>query len=223
MHGLSLSEELRRRSLNVWSRLLEHPFVDELYRGVLPIEKFKFYAVQDYNYLMGLIRSLAIAASKGDHEAARTSLSHASFLATTEMENYRRLLVRLGIRIEDVIEAEPAPTNLAYVNFMIATCYTGSTLECLVSLLPCYWSYRDIALHNREKLEGNRNEIYREWASVYLSREYGEAVDEFRAEVDRLWRRYGGDLERLSQIFHTAARYEYLFWEMAYNMEEWIV
>ncbi len=216
-----LAERLKRDSLEAWRRLLEHPFVDELYRGVLPLEKFRFYAVQDYNYLIGLIRSLSIAASKGDFETLRTALAHASFLASTEMANYEKLLSRLGLTLEDVVRAEPAPTNVAYVNFMVSTCSLGTPLECLVSLLPCYWSYREIAVHNKDKLGDNRVGLYREWAQVYLSSDYAQAVEEFKEAIERLWRRDGGDYARLSRIFHTATRYEYMFWDMAYKMEKW--
>jgi len=218
---MELSDRLYMDSRDLWVRLLEHRFVDELYSGRLPLEKFKFYAIQDYNYLVGLIKALSIAGSRGDYETMRLALSHASFLATTEMENYRRLLERLGLDIGFVVRYEPAPTNVAYVNFMISTCYTGTVLECLVSLLPCYWSYRDIALHNRGKLDGNRVEIYRDWASVYLSDDYGGAVEEFKRGIDRLWENTGGDYDKLLYIFKTAVRYEYMFWEMAYNLEEW--
>lgn len=216
-----LGDSLKRDSARAWQKLLNHPFVDELYRGTLPIEKFRFYAIQDYNYLIGLIKALSIAASKGDFHTLRTALSHASFLASTEMANYEKLLARLGLTLEEVVRAEPAPTNTAYVNFMIATCSMGTPLECLVSLLPCYWSYREIAAHNKDKLKSNTVELYRDWASVYLSEDYAGAVEEFKEAIERLWRSEGGSYERLKRIFHTATRYEYMFWDMAYNMEKW--
>lgn len=217
-----LSEVLRESTGDIWSLLPRHPFVLALYKGTLPLERFKFYAVQDYNYLVGLIKSLSIAASKAnDLRISRLALAHASFLSSTEMENYEKLLKRLGLTLDQVLEAEPAPTNEAYVNFMIATCSTGTTLECLVALLPCYWSYREIAVTNRELLRYNKVEIYREWASVYLGADYGDAVEEYRRAVDRLWESEGGDLGRLKTIFRKATRYEYLFWDMAWNMEKW--
>ncbi|WP_062661980.1 thiaminase II [Aeropyrum camini] len=220
----SLSERLKRDNNDLWALLPQHPFVKALYSGDLPLDRFRFYAVQDYNYLVGLVKSLSLAASKSwDFDVARLALSHASFLASTEMENYEKLLGELGLSLSEVLREEPAPTNEAYVNFMIATCSTGTALECMVSLLPCYWSYRDIALANRELLENNGVDLYRRWASVYLSREYGDAVDEYRRAVDRLWEEEGGVYQRLNRIFRKAVRYEYMFWDMAWNMEKWPV
>ncbi|BAA79642.2 transcriptional activator TenA homolog [Aeropyrum pernix K1] len=219
-----LSDRLKRDNMDLWSLLPSHPFVKALYSGSLPLDKFRFYAVQDYNYLVGLVRSLSIAASKSwSFEVARLALSHASFLASTEMANYERLLGELGLSLSEVLREEPAPTNEAYVNFMIATCSTGTALECMVSLLPCYWSYREIAIANERLLRENSVDLYRRWASVYLSSEYGEAVEEYRRAVDRLWAEEGGVYSRLKRIFRKATRYEYMFWDMAWRMEKWPV
>ena len=221
---MKVSERLKADNIDVWSKLLDHVFVRELYGGSLPLEKFKFYAIQDYNYLVGLVRSLSLAASKlGPFEASRKALEHAHFLATTEMRNYEELLGELGLSLAEVLRAEPAPTNQAYVDFMVATCATGTLIECLVALLPCYWSYREIALHNRDRLEGNKVDIYVRWARVYLSDEYGAAVEEYRGLIDTLYESYGGSYESLKRIFRIATRYEYMFWSMAYNMERWPV
>ncbi|MCE4616417.1 MAG: thiaminase II [Aeropyrum sp.] len=219
-----LSERLKSDVMHVWRLLPSHPFVKALYSGDLPLDKFKFYAVQDYNYLVGLVRSLAIAASKaGSLKVARLALEHANFLASTEMANYERMLSKLGLSLEEVVREEPAPTNEAYVNFMIATCSLGTALECLVALLPCYWSYREIALENSRLLEYNNVELYREWASVYLSGDYGEAVEDYRRAVDRLWDEEPYNYSRVLNIFRRAARYEYMFWDMAWRMEKWPV
>ena len=46
-----ISARLRRDADAIWKGIIKHPFVVELYEGVLPIEKFRFYVLQDYNYL----------------------------------------------------------------------------------------------------------------------------------------------------------------------------
>uniref|UniRef100_A0A7J3ZJ55 Thiaminase II n=1 Tax=Fervidicoccus fontis TaxID=683846 RepID=A0A7J3ZJ55_9CREN len=217
--GERLSERLRRDADAIWQRIFSHPFVVELYTGRLPLEKFKFYVMQDYNYLIGMMRSLSLLASKADYDVAKIALEIAHADATIEMENYVKLLERLGLRLEDVVAIEPAPTNEAYMNFLIATCALGSPLECLVSILPCFWSYAEIAERHKSELERNPNALYVEWASVYLSKEYIELVERLRDTVDRLWT--GEGYERLKRIFLRSSKYEYMFWDMSYNMERW--
>ncbi len=216
-----LSNSLRREVEGLWGRLIEHPFVVELYRGSLGLDRFRFYVIQDYNFLLAGIRAFSLLASRADPETARLALEIAYGDATVELENYERILPRLGLSMGDVLRAEPAPTALAYTSFLVATCATGSPLECLVAHLPCYWSYLDIAEAHRSELESNPVDIYRQWASAYLTDEYRGLVERLKEAVDRLWERGGGDIGRLRWIFKTATRYEYLFWDMAYKMEGW--
>ncbi|HID09635.1 TPA: thiaminase II [Candidatus Micrarchaeota archaeon] len=217
---MRLAERLRRSADGVWKRILEHPFVVELYEGTLPIEKFKFYILQDYNYLVALIRALSIVASKAEFGVAREVLRLAYAEATTELEGYESLLSKLGYSVEDAVRTEPAPTNIAYANFMLATSSLGSEWEGLAAVLPCFWSYAEIAEVHRSRLERNPNRLYVEWASVYLSKEYREVVDKLVALIDRA---PDALYERLERVFITGSRYEYMFWDMAYNMERWPV
>lgn len=216
-----LSDRLRRDADSIWRRILEHPFVVELYAGRLPLEKFKFYVVQDYNYLVGMMRCFSLIASKADYDVARAALEIAHLDATVEMENYKKLLGKLGLKVEDVVSEEPAPTNEAYMNFLIATSALGTPLESLVSTLPCFWSYAEIAEVHKDKLKANPVELYVEWASVYLSKEYLGLVERLKGIVDSLWD--GRGYEKLRRIFITSSRYEYMFWDMSYRMERWHV
>jgi thiaminase/transcriptional activator TenA len=219
----SLSARLRGEAEHIWSRIMEHPFVVGLYDGSLDLERFRFYVIQDYNFLVESMRAFSLLASKADPETARLALEVAYGDATIEMDNYKRLLPQLGLTLEEVLKAEPAPTNIAYTSFLVATCATRGPLKCLVALLPCYWSYLEIAEHHRDKLASNPNALYKQWASAYLTSEYRGLVEKLRGRADALWKERGGDYGELRRIFLTASRYEYLFWDMAYKREEWPV
>ena len=216
---MQLTHMLRNDVSDIWNRIFSHPFVVELYSGDLPIEKFKFYAIQDYNYLVTMYKCLSLLASKSEPGDARILLEMAYIDASIEMDNYVKLLDSLGLRIDEVINMEPAPTNRAYMDFLISTCSLGTLLEGLVAILPCFWSYLEIAENNKSLLLRNKVKIYREWAEVYLSEEYKKVVNQLRRMIDRLWR--GEGYERYLRIFRLGSRYEYLFWDMAYNMEGW--
>lgn len=216
-----LTDVLRRDADCIWRRIFEHRFVLELYRGVLPLEKFKYYVIQDYSYLIGVLRAFSLVAAKADYETARFAVEIAYLDATIEMENYVKLLDKLGLRLEEVVNVEPAPTTTAYVNFLISICALGTPLECLVSVLPCFWTYMEIAERHKSLLKENRNELYRSWAEVYLSDEYKSLVVKLRNAVDRLWS--GAGYDKLKRLFLTGSRYEWMFWDMAYKMEKWPV
>jgi thiaminase/transcriptional activator TenA len=137
--------------------------------------------------------------------------------ATTELESYKRTLASVGLSMDAALKTEPAPTNVAYMNFILTTAYTKSPVEGLTAILPCFWSYADIAETNKALLEDNKNEVYKAWASVYLERSTRDLVEELRCVVDSL-----DDHESASRIFMTASRYECMFWDMAYKQEGWI-
>lgn len=217
----SVSARLFEEAREVWDRIVQHPFVRELYTGVLPREKFLYYALQDYNYLTTMMRVFSILASKSPPSTARAALEIAHADATVEMENYARLLNSLGSSMEEAERTTPAPTNVSYMSYMVSTCSLGGPAECLAVVLPCFWSYEYIAEKSKRLLESNRDEVYVQWAKVYLSDEYRSLVRRLRKLLDRHGRE--ADYGRLREIFLTASRFEYMFWDMAYRMEEWPV
>ncbi len=215
---MMLTEKLRFDADAIWKKILEHPFVVEIYEGTLPIEKFKYYIMQDYNYLIETSRCFSIISAKSDFSIAKQVIQIAHADMTTEMDNYVILLKKLGLNFRDVIKMEPAPTNFAYMNFLVRTCSLGSPLEGLVALLPCFWTYKEIAEYHRERLTHNTNPIYKDWARVYLSDEYGNLVNMLKNIINTF---SYTDYENLRRIFIIASKYEYMFWEMAYIMEQW--
>ena len=219
-----ITEFLRNQVNDVWTRIINHPFVTELFSGSLPLEKFRYYVVQDYNYLITLTRCQALIASKLENPAAmRRVLELALADVTTELENYNRLLNSLGLNISDVVKARPSPTNIAYMNFLLTTCALGSPYEGLVAILPCYWTYLEIAKYHADKLGRNPVKVYRDWASVYLTPEYAGIVDGLRAIIDEASDYLMRDFNKLLNIFRQASIYEYLFWDMAYRQEQWVL
>ncbi len=215
-----LTEELRASARRVWDAILGHPFVVELYRGDLPLGRFRYYALQDYHFLVWYTKALALAAYKArDLESMRAMLELAYGTATGEMANYGRLLGRMGLTLRDAMDVEPNAANLAYTNFLAHTCTYGTFEECVAALLPCLWSYAEIAEAHRHLLERNGVDLYREWASTYLGEEYRRLVARMRGLLDAS----GAPPERLVGPFLTASRYEYMFWEAAYREERWPV
>lgn len=215
-----ISERLRRDADAVWKEILNHPFVVELYTGALPLNKFKFYVLQDYNYLVADMKNLSILSSKAESiEAMREMIEVAHLEATTEFASYEELLTKLGYTIEDAIRIETTPTTTSYVSFLLAMSSLRTFWEGLAATLPCFWTYAEIAEFHRDKLRENKNDLYSEWASVYLTEPYRDLIKRMRELLDNANVEY----EKLKEAFITASKYEYLYWSMAYDMEEWPV
>ncbi len=218
---MGLTDRLRRDVEYIWAKIFNHPFVIQLYDGTLPISKFKYYIIQDYNYLISMMRCFSLIAAKAGPSVSAKALEIALADATTELENYKKLLGKLDLSFNDVVNTEPAPTNLAYMNYLLATCALGTPLEGLVAVLPCFWSYLEIAEKLKDKLAANEVSIYREWCMTYLSSEYKNLVRDLRELIDTLWD--GMNYDRYLKLFTRSSKYEYMFWDMAYREEQWPV
>ncbi len=221
MPEVRITERLRQNADTIWQGIFRQPFVVELYQGDLPLEKFKFYVLQDYNFLVAMMKTLAILAAKAESaEVTREMLALAHLEATSEFESYEDLLGKLGYAIGDAIKTEPAEVNTSYTGFLIATTSLRTFWEGLAAILPCFWSYAEIAEYHRDKLKGNTNRLYTEWASVYLSEPYRNLVSSLRALLDTA---HHVEYEKLREVFIIASKYEVMFWSTAYEMKVWLI
>ncbi len=217
MPELRISERLRNDADLVWREILRHPFVTELYRGSLPMEKFRFYVLQDYSFLVTMMRNLAVLASRADSvPLTRELLEIAHLEATTEFAGYEELLGKLGYALGDALKAEQSQVSVSYGSFLLAVSSLRTFWEGFTAILPCFWSYAEIAETHRDILKKNTNTLYTDWASVYLSEPYLALVDKLRGILDTA---PAEGYEKLREVFLTASRYEFAYWDMAHKTE----
>lgn len=215
-------QQLRREADPIWRRILSHPFLGEMTDATLPLDKFRFYIGQDYAFIIDFCRCLAMAAARAqDIKTMQTFASLLNGSLTTEMQAIRGLCTRIGL------PAEPppsAPTNTAYTRHMLYVSDSGSLGEIAVVLLPCAWSYQEIGEKLSRSQKISKQPFYAEWTATYASKEYADLVGWHRGLVDDLARRAGSaEKERMRSHFMLSSRYEYMFWDMAYNLEKWPV
>ncbi|MFN7106517.1 MAG: thiaminase II [Pyrobaculum sp.] len=209
-----MAEELRRGVGGLWEKILRHPFVVELYAGVLPLEKFRYYLLQDYFYLVNFAKALSLAAAKAPGVGEmKMALGLAYGTVTGEMANYERLLGEAGLSVEQAVATEPNWVNRAYMSFLLSTCALGDFYVCMAAVAPCFWTYLDIAERHREALRQNKVELYVKWASTYLTHEYRALVEEVKKVLAV------AEARRLLPYFRTAAEYELEFWDAAYRIQ----
>ena len=61
---MSFAEDIERAALPVRQAILAHPFITGVGDGTLPVERFKYYVLQDYVYLIDYSRVLALASAR---------------------------------------------------------------------------------------------------------------------------------------------------------------
>jgi thiaminase/transcriptional activator TenA len=218
----SLCARLREDSLPVWEQLAAHPFLTELAAGTLPAEKFRFYLEQNLMYLSDYGRAIAIGAARsaGDEELGSFARALDNIVATEIPENEELLARTIALGAEDRGGTRAmAPANLAYTSFLLAAAFRGGPLEVMTAIMPCAWSYGEIAA---ALLDGaSEHPVYTAWLAFFASAEYAALIGRMRDELDALAARDGAPTGRLAEIFRNGARLELGFWEMAYGLEQW--
>ena len=219
------ADEIKQHNIKYWNDLLNHKFILEMAADSLPTEKFAFYLRQDQIFLKEFCAFLLIAKQKSSDQKLKIwfdNLYHSTI--DFEMQMQRELLLSLGI--SDIYNNATtaiamAPATLDYISFLRQVSSSSTkNLEVIVSgMAPCPWSYLEIA----QKLSKSdiKIDVYCKWIQFYSSKESQQQIEELKNILSRLYDRADESTKRLmKQHFGAACKYEYDFWEMAYNNVE---
>ncbi|TXC91605.1 thiaminase II [Metabacillus litoralis] len=220
---MKFSERLYENVLPIWQKNHAHPFVQGMGDGSLDKNKFRFYMIQDYLYLIEYAKVFALGAVKATD--LKTMGKFATLLDSTlneEMELHRQYAKKFSVTLEELEAAKPSPTTLAYTHYMLHVSQNGTLAELVAALLPCMWSYWEIGKDLNSREGASEHEFYGEWISMYASEEFGQLATWCIDLMDELT---GGkpevELEKLEEIFLNTTRFEYMFWDMAFNEKMW--
>jgi thiaminase/transcriptional activator TenA len=220
---IPFSDSLREACRELWQALHRHPFLRELAAGTLAPERFRFFVEQDVFFLPELGRAVALGAAKaGDERELRHFAEEMGAVVERELDSNRQLLalvLELGAADRGGARA-PAPATVAYGGFLVSTAARAGPLEIMTALLPCTWSYADIAVELRGEIA--EHPVYSRWVAFFASDEYVETIAGRRRLLDELAGRAGeARRRRLGEIFTMSTRLEHAFWDMAYRCEQW--
>ena len=215
----SFSEQLRAEAKPIWDQIFSHPFLREIKEGSLPLEKFRYYLTQDYLYLEGFARTVAMALAKAPDSDTLEELSH-RVLTPVERPLHHKLMEAAQVTLEDIYRTGASPTNTAYVNHMLKTAALYGLGPTAAALLPCPWTYHEL----KEAVGASEHPLYSQWSAFYVAGLLQNSVDAWRSFVDRMARQASEpELEAMRYAFLTSCRYEYMFWDMAYRQEGWLI
>jgi len=219
---MSFSRGLKAKAAKVWEDGYNHPFVQELGAGTLDREKFKFYLLQDYLYLLQYAKVFAIATVKSDTEELMKGFSTSQyFLLANEMNVHRKYMEDFGITQAEVLAVKPSLYNRTYTANMLSFGLTGGLAEVLASVFPCAWTYADygkrLKAQYADKLEGN---FYKTWIESYASDEFSVSFEWFYDALDNLVANMTEEQRiKIEDIFISSVEFEYLFWDMSYKCQ----
>ena len=222
---LQFSKILRSNAKPIWDKIYAHPYLKEFGDGTLSISKFKYFLQQDHIYVVEYCRPLAIAISKAD--SAEEMKWFADLIIgglTWEAKNEEMLAEMIGMSYGELTSAIQSPTSRAYSDFLVQVASTGTVAEFIASMSPCMLTYPEIGRMLKPKKGLDKVSAYRAWTDFYASDEAWAFAKQFDDKLDVLGETESSNVKnKMSKNFLIASRYEYMFWDMAYKEEKWLV
>ncbi|SEO87449.1 thiaminase (transcriptional activator TenA) [Halogranum amylolyticum] len=221
---MAFTDSLRDDADEIWTAIYDHPMVEGIGDGTLDEERFRYWLRQDYVYLVDYCRLFALGAAQAPTlDRMETFATLLSETLHTEMELHREYAADFGITETDLEETAASPTTRGYTDFLVRTAALGTFGDLVAALLPCMWGFNDTGLRLRE--DGLPDEErYAEWVRTYSSDEFTELTEWCKELMDDVAASSTPeDRERYRELFLTSARYEYEFWDAAWQLEGWSV
>ena len=220
---MKTTEILIDATKEIWAEYNNHPFVRGIEDGSLEKEKFKYYIMQDYCYLLDYTKVFAIGIAKAKNtKIMQMFSSYVNVLAESEMDIHKGYMGELKITQEELDQMPVALDNLSYTSYMIREAYEGGEAEVLAATLACAYSYELIA---KKIVENNPESVnhpfYGAWIRGYASDSYSEENRVLLEALDELTQDYTEkQIAHLKDIFVACSRYEMGFWDMAWEMRK---
>ncbi len=208
-----------------WQASFDHPFVRELASGELSVEKFKFYQMQDARYLEAYASASAIVAARcASPQDKLWFIDSARVALVTEGALHEEYGRKLGYDEASVAALEVTPFNRAYQDHIVAVAQTGSLVEAAAALSPCPWLYIDLGRSLLSELgEISDSHPYADWLRLYSDPQFETYVTELCEKLERFAAgATEAERERAVEAFVIGTRYEWMFWEQAWTMQQWL-
>lgn len=191
--------------------------------GSLDLDRFKYYMRQDYIFLVDFCRAISLAVAKAhDLEDMAWFARLLDETLNTEMSLHVSFCEDFGITEAELRATEPSPTTHAYTRHLIKTAFSGSAVDIAVAILPCAWGYSEIGQMLHAQGPPAKQPLYQRWIEMYNSDEIAELAEWLRSFIDRMASQSGeNELASMEKTFLLSSRYEFMFWDAAYRLEDW--
>jgi thiaminase/transcriptional activator TenA len=218
---MSFSSDAWAKNQARYETIRTMPFNQELANGTLSRERFQHYMIQDAHYLIAFGRALAVAAAKSSDADGLVQFSHAAEVAViVERSLHTDFMQQFGVSPDTFAATPLSPACDHYTSYLLATAWSASYPVALAALLPCFWIYAEIGrdIHGRAV----HPNPYNAWIETYAGEDFHAAVRGVIETVDRVAADVNAaTLREMHKAFTRATQLEWIFWNSAYQLEQW--
>ncbi|GIT89900.1 aminopyrimidine aminohydrolase [Jannaschia pagri] len=214
---MRITDDLKRSVQDDWDAATDHPFCRDLAAGTLPLDKMRWYLVQDYKFIDQFVRLLATAIAHAP--TLKDGIPAAQFLGlvtSTENTYFVRSFEALGVS-QAQIDGPAAPETIAFQDLMAEARHSGRYEQMLAVLVVAEWSYLTWATRQAD-YDRALPFYFAEWIDLHTGDGFAGVVAYLRGQLDGIW----GDLSEAEQLaaadlFKRAVRCERAFFDAAYG------
>jgi thiaminase/transcriptional activator TenA len=205
---MTLSQRLWEANQDLAQASLNHPFVQGIYDGTLPKEKFAYYVGQDAFFLEAFARAYSIAAAKAPDWQGFTTLHELAGGVLQELQLHEQYAQNWGVSLQSV---RPGGATRRYTDFLLATAWSQDVGITAVAMSPCMRLYAFIG--QSLAAPGIPDHLYSDWIQSYSSDEFEPLAAQLEALVDR----YSRDDDMTAETFRYAMECERDFFAAAWE------
>ena len=214
------SEQAWKQVEDIFEKIIEMPFNQELMKGTLDVEKFKFYIGQDAIYLGAFSRALALVAARTSNNAvALHFIRFAEGAVVVEAALHENYFKKYGMPA--VISA--SPSCQLYTQFLLTKAALDQVEVAIAAVLPCFWIYKKVGDHIFAHQHKDNNPFI-DWISTYSGADFSQVVEQAIRICDEVAITCSTRQQQaMTEAFVTASKLEWMFWNSAWTMEQWPV
>jgi thiaminase/transcriptional activator TenA len=180
------TEHLKQSVQIEWDAVTDHSFCKELANGTLPLNKMRWYLIQDYKFVDQFVRLLATAIAHAPTLADGVPAAQFLGLVTsTENTYFLRSFEALGISQNDQ-NAACASVTRAFQNLMSEARNSGRYEQMLAVLIVAEWSYLTWADQYKD-YDANLPFWFSEWIDLHSGEGFEAIVGHLRNQLDGIW------------------------------------
>lgn len=218
------TEELRSAADPIFQAIFDHPFVRGIAEGTLQKEQLMHYVKQDFEYLNAYIRIYGIAISRcTDRSVMALFNEQISFILNSETHPHQNFCEVAGVTYEQLQGYSLAPSADHYVRHMLNAAHEGALEDIVAAMLPCPWTYVEIGRKLLDEINPEASHPFYDWMHFYGDREFGITEQLRHVLDDSAQTLTPARKQRLMEHFLKSCQLEYMFWDMAYRLEDWPV
>jgi thiaminase/transcriptional activator TenA len=219
---MEFTAKLRKIAEPYISAEVNKPFLVEMSKGTLSIDKFKYYIKVDYPYLFDFSQILALGIYKSDDLDAMKLMVKLLDGNMREMGLHESYAERFGISSEELNKQKMGPIKYSYTRHELAAGQRGLLGELVVTLMPCMWGYAEIAKRLIKNTPIQPSNPYKDWFDFYTSQDFENQGKDGIELIDRLAKDYSNtQLQQMEESFLKSCYFEVVCWDAYYEKEEW--